>query len=129
MEKTNEKIITIKPNTTLDVGFYIQDVDNFPMKDKDGKDTEISVHRVLLQCIDNIDPERWGVAKGECGGNGVTEVKVPLGGISYLFGYAPDDPNFRLVDELKKLCYKPVRFDYGLDNKGRARLRSISVCE
>ena len=64
-EKTNEKIITIKPNTTLVVGFYIQDIDNFPMKDKDGKDTEISVHRVLLQCIDNIDPERWGVAKGE----------------------------------------------------------------
>ena len=129
MEKNNGINITIIPNFVTVLGFYIQDFDDFPMKDKDGKETLITLHRVLLQCIDNIDPERWGVAKGDCGGNAVTELKIPLAGISYLFGYAPNDPNFRLVDELKKLCYKPVRLDYGLDNKGRARLRSISVSE
>lgn len=131
MEKTaNEKIITIKPNITIVIGFYIQDFDDLPVTDsKTGETTLVSLHRVLLQCVGNIDPERWGVENGNFCGSGVSELKVPLAGISYLFGYSPDDPDFRLIDELKKLCYKPVHLDYGLNNKGRTRLRSISVIE
>ena len=129
MEKTNEKIITIKPNSTIVLGFYIQDLKT-EMPDKEtGELKPVEIHRVLLQVVGNIDPEHWGVAKGDFGGSGVTELKIPLAGISYIFGFAPDEPSFRLVDELKKLCYKPVNLNYGLDNKGRAKLRSISVIE
>ncbi len=120
--------LAIKPNTTYVIGFYIQDFDKKQMVNQQtGEVTELSLHRVLLQCVGNIDCERWGVERGDFGGSGVTELKIPLAGISYVFGFAPDDPKFNLFNELKALLYCPVRLDYALDNKGRAKLRSIHV--
>lgn len=122
-----EKLV-IKPNCTYVVGFYIQDFEKKQMiNNQTGEVNELSLHRVLLECVDNIDAERWGVERGNFGGSGVTELKIPLAGISYVFGFAPDDPKFNLVNELRALLYSPVRLDYALDNKGRAKLRSIHV--
>ena len=126
MEKNNK--LVIEPNKTYAIGFYIQDFDNKEMKNQQtGEVTYLSLHRVLLQCVGNIDCERWGVEPKAFGGSGVTEPKIPLAGISYVFGYAPDDPSFNLMAELNKLLYNPVRLDYGLDGKGRAKLRFISI--
>lgn len=122
-----EKLV-IKPNKTYAIGFYIQDFEKKQMVNQQtGEVTELSLHRVLLQTVGNIDCNRWGVESGDFGGSGVTELKIPLAGISYLFGYAPDDPKFNLVNELKALLYCPIVLDYALDNKGRAKLRSIHV--
>lgn len=127
MEKNNK--LVIEPNKTYAIGFYIQDFDdkNMGVDEKTGEVTLLSLHRVLLQCVGNIDPERWGVERNDFGGSAVTELKIPLAGISFVFGYAPDDPKFNLKEELKKLLYNPIRLDYALDNKGRAKLRSISL--
>lgn len=125
--------LALNPMYTYVLGWYIQDFENKQMVDrKTGEVSFLSLHRVLLQTVNVADTSRWGAesdgAYGKCaGGFSVSETSIPLADICYLFGFMPNDPKFNLIECLDKLVGHAVNFNVGFDNKGRTKIRGISV--